>query len=438
MIKRNRYLNQLIEAKQNGFPKVITGVRRCGKSYLLKHIYHDYLVSQGVEEEQIIILELDDANNAEYRNPIALNSYIKAKVADRDEFFYVIIDEVQLVAKIINPAFTDGKIVVAKKEEENTISFVDVVLGLSRLPNVDLYVTGSNSKFLSKDVVTEFRDKATNIHLHPLSFEEYFGYVGGDKYAAFYEFLRYGGMPLAALKKKGEAKEAYLKELFTTTYIRDIIEHNDFRRSETLDEICDIVSYYSGELLNSQKIANIFESRKREKLGKETIDRYLDAFEDAYLISEAKRSDVKGNATIGASRKYYFCDTGLRNARLDFSSPDFGQMIETLVYNELLIAGYSVKVGNFRQSEKDKEGKSVLKTYEIDFVASKGSEKLYLQVTDNIDAESTRERELRPFDFIETSDKKYLLINRPISPMRLQNGITLIGVIDFILNLSKQ
>ena len=438
MIRRNQYLNQLIEAKQNGFPKVITGVRRCGKSYLLKHIYHDYLVSQGVEEEQIITLELDDANNAKYRNPILLSSYIKDQVADQDEIFYVFIDEIQLVAKIINPAFTNGKIVPAKKEEENTLSFVDVVLGLSRLPNVDLYVTGSNSKFLSKDVVTEFRDKATNIHLHPLSFREYFEYAGGDKYAAFYDFLRYGGMPLAALKKKAEAKEAYLKELFSATYLRDIIEHNAFRKSETLDEICDIVSYHSGQLLNSQKIANIFESRKKEKLGKETIDTYLDAFEDAYLISEAKRSDVKGNASIGASRKYYFCDTGLRNARLDFASPDFGQMVETLVYNELQIAGYNVKVGNFYQVEKDREGKSVLKTYEIDFVASKGSEKLYLQITDNIDSESTRERELRPFDLIGTSDKRYLLINRPISPMRLQNGVILTGVVDFILGLSDR
>jgi uncharacterized protein len=438
MIKRNQYLNQLIEAKQNGFPKVITGVRRCGKSYLLKHIYHDYLVSQGVEEEQIVILELDDVNNADYRNPMLLSAYIKEKAAKEDETFYVFIDEIQLVSRIINPAFTSGKIVPAKKEEENVISFVDVVLGLSRLPNVDLYVTGSNSKFLSKDVVTEFRDKATNIHLHPLSFREYYEYAGGEKYEAFYEFLRYGGMPLAVLKKKAEAKEAYLKELFAATYLRDIIEHNAFRKSGALDEICDIVSYHSGQLLNSQKIASIFESRKKEKLGKETIDAYLDAFIDTYLISEAKRIDVKGNASIGASRKYYFCDTGLRNARLDFSSPDFGQMVETFVYNELLIAGYSVKVGNFRQIEKDKEGKSVLKTYEIDFVASKGNEKIYLQVSDNIDSESTRERKLRPFDLIKTLDKKYLLINRPISPMRLQNGVILAGVVDFILGLGDQ
>lgn len=308
-------------------------------------------------------------------------------------------------------------------------------MGLSRLKNVDLYVTGSNSKLLSKDVVTEFRDKATNIHLHPLSFKEYFDHVGGDKYAAFYDFMKYGGMPLSVLKTTGEQKETYLKELFKTTYIKDIIEHNSFRKSESLDEICDIISSYSGQLLNSQKIANIFASRKKEKLGKETIDKHLNAFEDAYLISEAKRRDIKGGATIGATKKYYFCDTGLRNARLDFSSPDFRQMIETIVYNELLIAGYNVQVGTFHQVEKDENGKSIVKTYEVDFVASKGIDRYYLQITDNIDKEATRNREINPFRLIKNSDRKYLLVNRPISQMRLEDGVILCGVVDFILDL---
>lgn len=435
MIQRNLYLNKLIDSKQNGFPKVITGVRRCGKSYLLKNIYHDYLISCGIEESQIILLELDIAENSKYRNPMELNSYIKDKTKNLDVFYYVFLDEIQLVSKIINPAFTDGKIILAKDGDENTVSFVDVVLGLSRLKNVDLYVTGSNSKLLSKDIVTEFRDKATNIHLYPLSFKEYFEYIGGDKYTAFYDFMRFGGMPLAVLKKSNEQKESYLKELFKTTYIKDIIEHNSFRKSESLDEICDIISYYSGQLLNSQKVANIFESRKKEKIGKEAIDKYLNAFEDAYLISEVKRSNIKGGALIGATKKYYFCDTGLRNARLDFSSPDFGQMVETIVYNELLIAGYNVKVGTFNQVEKDKNGKSVVKTYEVDFVASKGIDKCYLQITDNIESESIRNRELNPFGLIRNSDRKYLLVNKPISKMRLEDGVILCGIVDFILNL---
>ncbi len=435
MIKRDLYLNKLIDSKQNGFPKVITGVRRCGKSYLLKNIYHDYLISCGVQESQIILLELDAIENFKYRNPIELNSYIKDKTKNLNVFYYVFLDEIQLVSKIINPAFTNGKIILAKDGDENTISFVDVVLGLSRLKNVDLYVTGSNSKLLSKDIVTEFRDKATNIHLHPLSFKEYFGYVGGDKYAAFYDFMRYGGMPLSVLKATGEEKESYLKELFNTTYIKDIVEHNSFRKSESLDEICDIISYYSGQLLNSQKVANIFESRKKEKIGKETIDKYLNAFEDAYLISEVKRANIKGGNLIGATKKYYFCDTGLRNARLDFASPDFGQMIETIVYNELLVAGYNVQVGTFNQVEKDKNGKSVVKTYEVDFVASKGINKYYLQITDNIDKELTRNREINPFNLIRDANRKYLLVNRPISKMRMEDGVILCGVVDFILNL---
>ncbi len=435
MIQRQHYLDELIESSKNGFPKVITGVRRCGKSYLLKNIYHDYLISHGVNESEIIQLELDDIHNREYRDPIKLTDYIEGQIKDKDKFYYVFIDEIQLVTKIINPAFTNGEIIVAKETDENTISFVDVVLGLSRLKNVDLYVTGSNSKLLSKDIVTEFRDKATNIHLYPLSFKEYFEYAGGDKYAAFYEYLRYGGMPLAVLKKEQAQKEIYLKGLFDTTYLKDIIEHNKFKKVESLDEICDIISFYSGQLLNSQRIVNIFESRKKEKICKETIDSYLDAFEDAYLISQVRRFNAKGGNSIGASRKYYFCDVGLRNARLGFSSPDFGRMVETVVYNELVLNGYNVEVGSFNQVEKDENDKSVMKTYEIDFIVRKGNDKFYLQITDNIDNEETKKRELKPFQLLKDSNPKYLLINRPISKMRLEDGTILDGVVDFLLNL---
>ncbi len=435
MIQRKHYLDLLIDSKGNGFPKVITGVRRCGKSYLLKNIYHDYLLSQGVLESQIIQIELDDINSAMYRNPMALTEYVKEKTKDPDCFYYVFIDEIQLVTKIINPAFTDGKIVIAKEKDENTISFVDVVLGLSRLKNVDLYVTGSNSKLLSKDVVTEFRDKATNIYLYPLSFQEFYDYVGGDKYAAFYEYARYGGRPLCVLKKSYSEKEDYLKHLFGMTYLKDIIEHNKFRKSESLDEICDILASCSGQLLNSRRIANIFVSRKKEKLDSGTIENYLNAFEDAYLISEAKRYDIKGGSVIGATRKYYFVDTGLRNARLDFTSLDMGQRIENIVYNELVIKGYNVKVGSFGQVEKNKENKSVLKNYEVDFIACKGIDNFYLQVSDNIDRETTKKRELAPFHLIRDANRKYLIINKPITPRKLENGIILDGIVDFILNL---
>ncbi len=435
MIQRNHYLDLLIQAKGNGFPKVITGIRRCGKSYLLNQIYYDYLISQGVMDSDIIQIELDDINNASYRNPLELASYVKEKAKDPSRYYYVFIDEIQLVTKIINPVFTDGKIIIAKETDENIISFVDVVLGLSRLKNLDLYVTGSNSKLLSKDVVTEFRDKATNIHLYPLSFKEYYDYVGGDKYAAFYEYVRYGGMPLCVLKNNATEKENYLKQLFETTYLKDIIEHNRFRKSESLDEICDIIASCSGQLLNTQRISNMFISRKKDKLSRETIEKYLEAFEDSYLIKEAKRYDIKGCSYIGATKKYYFSDVGLRNARLDFTSLDMGQMIENIVYNELLIKGYQVKVGTFDQVEKNREKRSVLKSYEVDFIACKGIDKFYLQVSDNIDTETTKKRELAPFRFVKDANRKFLIINKPISPMKLEGGIILDGVVDFILNL---
>ncbi len=435
MIKRDYYLNKLIKAKQDGYPKVITGIRRCGKSYLLKNIYHDYLISQGVKEEQIIILDLDDAGNIKYRTPLGLYEYLKEKTKNQSVFYYVFVDEIQMVEKIINPAFTEGKIVAAKDDDENVVSFVDVVLGISRLKNVDLYVTGSNSKMLSKDVVTQFRDKATNIHLYPLSFKEYYEYVGGDKYTAFNQYRRYGGMPATVLKETEGEKEEYLKSLFNTTYLRDIIEHNHFRKSEALDEICDIISFYDGTLLNTQRIANIFESRKHEKICKESVEAYLDAFEDAYLISQAERYDVKGGNSIGATRKYYFTDLGLRNARVGFSSLDMGQLLENIVYNELIARGYNVKVGSFNQVEKDKNGKSVMKTYEIDFLASKGLDYVYYQVADNVDYHLTQERETAPFKFIRDSYRKVVLVNTPMPPMGLENGVVAIGVVDFLLNL---
>ncbi len=435
MIERNKYLNELIGSMNNKMPKVITGIRRCGKSYLLKEIFSKYLIDEKkVNQENIIQIELDDINNIKYRNPIELSKHINKRIINEDTY-YVFIDEIQLVTPILNPEFTNGDIVLAKASDENVITFVDVVLGISRIQNVDLYVTGSNSKLLSKDVVTEFRDKATNIHLKPLSFEEFYSYYGGDKYAAFYEYLIHGGMPLAVLEQNVAKKENYLKGLFNTTYLQDILEHNHFRKTETLDELCSILSFSTGQLLNTQKLANIIESRKKEKIDKTTVDNYLNTFIDAYIVEEAKRYDIKGNSTIGALRKYYFTDTGLRNARLDFASLDFSQLIENVVYNELVYHGYNVMVGSFNQFEKNKNNKSVVKQYEVDFYATKGIESIYIQVTDNIDDIQTKKRELRPFYLIKDAIKKIVLINRPIQALKLENGIILYGIVDFIMNL---
>ena len=261
MIKREKYLNQLIKARNNGFPKVITGIRRCGKSYLLKEIYKEYLLSDKVSEDHIISIDLDEDKNASYRDPIALGEYVRSICTGKGEY-YVFLDEIQKVYSIVNPNFMDGKHVPAKSTDMDIISFVDVVLGLSHEKNIDLYVTGSNSKMLSSDIITEFRDKATNIYLSPLSFDEFYNYVGGYEIEAFYSYMQYGGMPLAVLKEDEEKKE-YLKKLFETTYFRDIIERNHLRRGEELDELCNIISASCGELLNSERISNTFLSVKK-------------------------------------------------------------------------------------------------------------------------------------------------------------------------------
>lgn len=435
MIKRDKYLRQLIEAKENGFPKVITGIRRCGKSYLLKEIYRAYLIDEGVDPSHIHILELDDDRNIEYRDPLKLGEYIR-KLCTDNNMYYVFIDEIQKVYALKNPNFTDGKHVPAKKSDEDTVTFVDVVLGLSREKNIDLYVTGSNSKMLSSDIVTEFRDKATNICLAPLSFDEFFGYVGGYESEALYTYMQYGGMPLAVLKKDDEKKE-YLKGLFETTYFSDILERNKLKKGEELEELCNIISSLTGELLNSEKIANTFLSVRKSKINKATIENYIGYFIDAFLLREARRFDIKGRKEIGALRKYYFADTGLRNARLNFAFPDEGQMLENIVYNELRYNGYSVNVGTFDTVEKNKAGKSVRKNNEVDFYATKGIRSYYIQVTADISNDATKEREIRPYILINDQIQKVIVVNKPIKETRDERGFTIIGITDFLLRFIK-
>ncbi|MBR5647301.1 MAG: ATP-binding protein [Treponema sp.] len=436
MSERPKYLNQLINSRQNGFPKVITGIRRCGKSYLLKELYRAYLLTQGVKENNIIILELDDAKNVSFRNPLKLNEFILSKCMNKNEQYYIFLDEIQRVYTIVNPDLTDGKIVLAKDDDKEIVSFVDVILGLSHESNIDLYITGSNSRMLSSDIVTEFRDKATEIHLQPLSFAEFCLWTKMEKQEALYEFMQHGGMPLAVLKNQ-EEKEIYLKELFKTTYFKDIIERKKLRREEALDELCTILATCTGELLNAEKLSKTFLSKRKEQISKETVTSYIQAFEDAFMISEAKRYDLKGRNFINSTRKYYFCDTGLRNARLDFMYPDEGQILENIVYNELVYHGYSVNVGCFDSIEKTEDGKSVRKTYEVDFMALKGNNTMYLQITDNLSNAQTRMREVRPFILLNDQIKKIILINRPVKETKEENGFTVIGIVEFLLGLGK-
>lgn len=435
MIKREKYLKQLIEARNNGFPKVITGIRRCGKSFLLKNIYKEYLLSESVPETDIIIMELDDDRNIKYRDPLELGNHIR-QLCDGSQMHYVFLDEIQKVYPIINPNLTEGKHIPADKTDLDIVTFVDIILGLSRENNIDLYVTGSNSKMLSSDIVTEFRDKATEIHLAPLSFEEYFNHFGGYESEAIYTYMQYGGMPLAVLKNDEEKRE-YLKSLFETTYFRDIIERNNLRRGEELDELCNIVSSATGELINSEKISNTFLSVRKSKIDKATVEKYISYFKDAFILREAKRYDIKGRKEIGALRKYYFSDTGLRNARLNFAFPDEGQMLENVVYNELCYNGYSVNVGSFDTIEKNKEGRSVRKTNEVDFYAQKGLRSYYIQVTADISDENTRNREIRPYVLLNDQVRKIIVVNKPIKETRDEKGFTIIGITDFLLRFIK-
>ena len=436
MIKREKYLSQLIKAKNNGFPKVITGIRRCGKSFLLKEIYRDYLLSEKTPPNHIITIDLDEDKNAPYRDPIRLGEYVRSICTEKEKY-YVFLDEIQKVYSIINPNLTDGKHLPATANDSDIISFVDVVLGLSHERNIDLYVTGSNSKMLSSDIITEFRDKATNIHLAPLSFEEFYNYTGGYETEALYTYMQYGGMPLAVLKDDEEKKE-YLKGLFETTYFRDIVERNHLRRGEELDELCNIISVSTGELLNSERISNTFRSVRKSKIDKQTVENYVGYFIDAFLLREARRYDIKGRKEIGALRKYYFTDTGLRNSRLNFAFPDEGQMIENIVFNELCYNGYSVNVGSFDSVEKDKNGKSVRKTNEVDFYAQKGIRAYYIQVTADMSDENTRKREIRPYILLNDQIQKIIVVNRPIKESRDEKGFTIIGVTDFLLRFIKK
>ena len=316
MIKRDFYLNKIIEVRENGFPKVITGIRRCGKSYLLEEIYKGYLIENGVKQKNIIIIDLDEEENYELYDPIKLSEYI-LKLCDENEMNYVFIDEIQNVVPIINPVFTEGKHVVAKNKDENTITFAKIVLSLSKKKFIDLYVTGSNSKMLSTDVQTEFRDKASVINVNPLSFEEYMKYTKLDEYRAINEYLIYGGMPLAVLKDSENDKREYLTNLFETTYINDIIDRYKFRKTEALDELCNILSTCVGTLINSEKLANTYKSKTKYKIDNETVTSYINAFKDSHIIREANRYDVKGKEVIASLKKYYFVDNGLRNARLN-------------------------------------------------------------------------------------------------------------------------
>lgn len=426
MIERKKYLDRLISKKENGLVKVITGIRRCGKSYLLFKIYKDYLLSTGVEEECIIELALDDDENIRYRNPLELGKYLRSQTKDKDKTYYIFLDEIQKVVSIQNPYIKDA---------EDKIGFVDVLLGLMKHENIDVYVTGSNSKMLSSDILTEFRGRGDEIKVNPLSFSEFYNAFKGDKHDAWQQYYTYGGLPLVMKKSGHEEKAKYLQTLFDKIYLSDIMERNKIiHEKSVLDDILNIVSSSIGSLTNAVKIANTFRSNRQINIDNTTVGRYLDFFIDAFMLYKAQRYDIKGRKYIGSPLKYYFADVGLRNARLQFRQMEENHIMENIIYNELIYREFSVDVGMVEYFYRGENQKSKRANLEIDFIANKGSQKYYIQSALSISDDEKREQEVRSLNRIGDSFKKIVVVKDNIIPWHDDNGILYIGIERFLLD----
>ena len=405
-IKRNHYLKQLTDKRCDGMIKVITGIRRCGKSYLLDPIYRNYLLENGVPADHIIKIELDRVTNRKYyKDPELLDEYIHSKIKDGD-MHYLILDEVQLVE-----------------------DFELLVTGLLYEKNLDIYITGSNSRFLSTDIITEFRGRGEQIHVNPLSFSEYFEAVNLDKNVAWNEYLIFGGMPLAVSKKEEKEKAAYLKELFEQTYISDIVERHGIKRIDVMNTITDILASSIGSLTNPQKIYETFKSSGEKELSLNTVNSYISYLEDAFIIKKAFRYDVKGRKYINTPQKYYYADLGLRNARLNFRQQEESHLMENAIYNELIMRGFNVDVGVV----ETRSGGKRIQT-EVDFVCNQGSNRYYIQSALNLDTREKTIQESRPLQNIQDNFKKIIVVKDCINPWHTDDGILVVGIMDFLLD----
>ena len=423
-IQRDSYLKQLISYRFDGLVKVITGIRRCGKSYLLKKLYKDYLLNHQVKEEQIISIELDLAKDVQFRDPLHLSSYIREKLSGTTEEHYLFIDEIQMSDEVPNPYNPEGK----------KISFYDALNDLRSIPNLDVYVTGSNSKMLSSDILTEFRGRSDEIRVHPLSFSEYYSAVGGDKNEAFDDYAFYGGMPLVLSRPNELAKMNYLKSLFSEVYIKDIVERKKIERQDILEQILDLLCSSIGSLTNPAKLANTLQSKQGISVSPNTIRAYIGHLEDAFLFSESKRYDVKGKAYFDSPNKYYCEDIGLRNARIGFRQQEMTHIMENILYNELMVRQFSVDVGVVYAREKNEKGNSVRTAREIDFVVNSGGKRTYIQSAYAMPTEEKTEIELRPFSLTGDSFPK-VLVRRDIGKRWYDDyGVLHINLIDFLLD----
>ena len=422
-IKRDFYLNKLIEKQRNGSIKIITGLRRSGKSYLMNNLFYDYLLSVSVPSDNIIRLALDEDRNAAYREPDKLSEYLYSKIKNETDEYYFLLDEVQ---------FAIGEEELKKKD--SPIRLYGILNELLRLKNVDVYVTGSNSKFLSSDIATEFRGRGDVIHINPLSFAEFFSaYKGGDKYDAWDEYTTYGGLPGLQARKTDEEKAQYLDDLFKLTYVKDIVERYNLRGDVVLDTLIDVLASSVGSLNNPTKIAKTFDSYGIKAADK-TISLFIEYLSDAFLIRKAQRYDIKGRKYINSPFKYYFCDIGLRNARLNFRQQEQTHIMENIIYNELVMRGFNVDVGIVEQYARAKDGKQQVKQLEVDFVCNKGNKRYYVQSAFSLPTKEKTEQEQAPLDRIDDSFKKIIVTQDRTKPWRNEKGYVIDNILDFLLD----
>lgn len=409
-IRRDIYLNKLISKKHNGLIKVVTGMRRCGKSYLLFNLFKEYLVNEGVNENHIIEIAFDSFENRKYRDPEVLFPYLMEKIAD-NEMYYVLLDEVQMLD-----------------------DFESVLNSLGRKKNVDVYVTGSNAKFLSKDIITEFRGRGDEVHMYPLTYSEFMSVYDGDKQEGWRDYVLFGGIPLVLGFETADQKSDFLKSLFEETYISDITGRNNIRNKAELEELLNILSSAIGSLTNPSKLSATFKSVKNKTISKDTIIKYVDYLKDSFLIDSAIRYDIKGKKYINTPSKYYFTDLGLRNARLNFRQVEETHAMENIIFNELKVRGYNVDVGVVVMNEVDKNGKKIRKQLEVDFVCNKGSKRFYIQSAYALPDKEKMEQEQR--SLVNTGDgfKKIIITKDAVAPLYNDEGILVMSVFDFLLN----
>lgn len=422
IIDRKLYLDQLINKKQNGLIKIITGIRRCGKSFLLFNLFYNHLIKSGVKESNIITLILDDDKNRKYRNPDNLSEYLYSRIKNKKEMYFILLDEVQFAIK-------NDEI-----KNDNEIRLYGILNGLLRLDNVDIYITESNSKFLSSDVLTEFRGRGDEVRVYPLSFSEYYSSCANkDKLDVWNEYSMFGGMPALILKKTDEEKIKYLKDFINNTYIKDVIERNNIKNNTVIDSLFNIFASSIGSLTNPTKLANIFKSNGI-KVTDVTLSNYINMLKDSFIIEQAERYDIKGKKYINSPFKYYFTNIGLRNSRINYRQQEQTHIMENIIYNELIIRGFAVDVGIIEHTIRDKEKKQKQIQLEVDFVCNKGMNKYYIQSAFSIPNEEKMNQETSSLDKINDSFKKIIVTQDFGKPWKTEKGYLIINIIDFLLD----